>query len=120
MVRRILSAFVTYSIEFAALAIVVSAIVIGCRSLSGGGVIRQHYENGSLWRETHVDRDGKMHGRFLELYEDGSIKTETDYSHGSWIHSRHYHRNGQLAQESDGVQTRDWLDDGTEVTPRVR
>lgn len=103
-----------------AFAVSVLLVAGACIYVSSGETVRavrQHYENGNLWREMHIDRNGKLHGLFIELYDDGTTKAETEYLHGYWVHSRHYHRNGHIAQESDGSTTRDWLEDGTEVTP---
>lgn len=118
---RVLSKVVAYSLEICCLAVVVSAIVIGCRSLGGGGVIRKHYESGKLWQEIHVDGIGQFHGQFLEWHENGKVKRDAEYSHGSWVSGRHFYANGQVSQEStmgpNGDVVRAWLEDGTEITP---
>jgi hypothetical protein len=118
---RVLSKVVAYSIELGVIAFVVAVLVIGCHSFGGRQVVRKHYDSGSLWQEIQVDSHGLPHGRFLELYENGTLKRDAEYSHGSWVSGQHFYPNGQVSQEStmgpNGDVVRAWLEDGTEITP---
>lgn len=118
---RVLSKIVAYSMELGCLAVVITAIVIGCRSLGSGQVIRKNYPDGSLWLEIQVDGSGLPHGRYLEFYENGTLKRESEHSHGSWVSGKHFYANGQVSQESTigpkGDVVRMWSEDGTEITP---
>lgn len=78
----------------------------GCGSDFPGqpsGVVKvedEKFYNGNLRSETPYNDEGKIHGFKREFYENGSVKSETEYengeSNGKYVQ---YYENGQLFEE---------------------
>lgn len=112
-----------FSAEALCVVLVVTACVMGWRSFASDRVYRLYYPSGAVEREYHFDSEGRRHGPYLEFFEDGSIRQESEFAHGVWVRVTHFYPNGQKAYElisgSPDI-VRDWLEDGTEVTPPPR
>jgi antitoxin component YwqK of YwqJK toxin-antitoxin module len=67
-------------------------------------VVQAHFASGGLQAEAEMDSQGKNHGMLRKYYENGTLESEAEFSHGSMSWIRHYHPNGQLAEEqSNGI-----------------
>lgn len=108
------------SFEVFAVLLVAVACVMGWRSFASESVYRTFYASGAVEREYHFDSEGRRHGRYLEFYEDGTIRQDSEFVHGVWVRVSHFYPDGQKAHESIAGSpdiVRDWLPDGSEVTP---
>ena len=99
--------------------VVLVAGFMGWQNMDSGSVEVVHYPDGSIWRETHYDRNGKLHGKLLEYFPDGTLSQESHFVHGSWTQAVHYNNHGRKIHEStDEGSERVWDEDGVETKLR--
>lgn len=107
-------------IPIVAVVFVFCLIISQCDS-SPVPVVTSRHANGTLKLEKEVDSQGRQHGVTRTFYEDGTLESEAEFSHDSMCWVRHYHPNGQLAEEqSNGIfstSRKRWSQDGTPLTP---
>ncbi|MCB9585056.1 MAG: hypothetical protein H6718_06635 [Polyangiaceae bacterium] len=59
-----------------------------------------YYKDGTVEHSTPHDADGAVHGTVRYFREDGTLRAEMDYLHGTHRATRDYARSGKLAREA--------------------
>lgn len=79
------------------------AIVLACALLCGcGKTDRQYYETGELLSKVSLDGNGKMDGKYVRFYQDGTTAEETLYKAGLREGTRSmYLEDGTLISKTD-------------------
>ena len=68
-------------------------------------ILESHFASGVLRSRMELNSDGKLHGRCTEYHENGTVKSDSRYSHDQWVEIIEYDESGKQTRHA----YHDWL-----------
>jgi antitoxin component YwqK of YwqJK toxin-antitoxin module len=85
----------------------VVAVILVCGAAAVASIVSDtpaevrvtRYDSGEIASESQYDSAGRLHGRLTGYHRDGTIASETIYSHGVMVSHRLYNSDGSVSTQ---------------------